>query len=210
MKNNSGQAMLEAVFTIIFITVIMFAFLQICIIVVDDMTANEAAFSAMRSAAVTKSKIRADEAEQWGKKYLRIFYPFASFDGGGRLSSFSFSDKNTVEKYLLGNQSEESLDSGESAADNSDRAVTLWSGDKKTKDYSGKSLTKQTVKIYYFTRVMFGKLTAPSNSKKYFLETGARRYQSSRSRMFPSPDEEFYYKAYPDGEKFKDYALEYN
>jgi Tfp pilus assembly protein PilV len=58
-NNNKGQSMLEALFVVVFTTVIMFAFIQICIMTVDDMIANEAAFVAMRSAAVTKSKFRA-------------------------------------------------------------------------------------------------------------------------------------------------------
>ncbi|MDR2773073.1 MAG: pilus assembly protein [Elusimicrobiota bacterium] len=204
MKNNRGQAMIEAVVTIVFITIIMFSFLQICIIVVDDMTANEAAFVAMRSAAVTPSQSRSKEAKSRAENYLMLFYPFSAIDSAGIVSNFAFSDKNEVEKYFAADNNGETLE--DSAKDSKD-AVTLWNGEKKTKDYSGSYITKQTVKIYYFTRTMFGSLTAPKNSKKHFFESGRRRYQSARNRMFPSPDEKFYYKAYPNGERFKDYSL---
>jgi hypothetical protein len=72
-NSNKGQSMLEALFVIAFTTIIMFAFIQICIMSVDDMIANEAAFVAMRSAAVTKSKFRAKEAEERVKNYLAFF-----------------------------------------------------------------------------------------------------------------------------------------
>ncbi|MDR3275011.1 MAG: hypothetical protein LBS81_03385 [Endomicrobium sp.] len=77
-SNNKGQSMLEALFVVIFITVIMFAFIQICIMGVDDMIANEAAFVAMRSSAVTKSRVRVNEAENRVKNYL-IFLSWSYF-----------------------------------------------------------------------------------------------------------------------------------
>ena len=205
MKKNDGQAMIEAVFTVLFMTIIMFAFLQICIIAVDDMTANEAAFVAMRSAAVTPSRDRAKEAESWAKKHLNLFYPFNAAGSFLGLSSFALSDKNTVDKFFTNSDGgEETLN--EESGDGS-KAITIWDGEKKMKDFSGSALTKQTVKIYYYTKVMFGSLTAPKNSKKRFGENGSRRYQSARNRMFPSPDEDYYYKAYPGAQKFKDYSV---
>ncbi|MDR2709455.1 MAG: pilus assembly protein [Elusimicrobiota bacterium] len=199
--NNSGQAMVEAVFSILFTTIIMFGFLQVCIIIVDDMTANEAAFRAMRSAAVAGKSERSKVARDWAKKHLRIFYPMAEFDEGGFLSSFVLSTNDEVKEFFnrtKGSQETETPDIS------SNEGITLWHGSKTTKDFSGKSLSKQTVKIYYFTKVMFGKLIAPKNSKDNVLQSGAKRYQSARSRMFPSPDEDFYYKAYPDGKRFED------
>jgi hypothetical protein len=202
--SQRGQSLVEAVFTVLFLTIIMFAFIQVCVIVVDDMTANEAAFVAVRSAVVTESRFRAEDSQKWAKKHFLLFYPFNGIDVLGR-TSFGLSDKDTVEKYFGQNSDDESLD--ERAQNSDSNAITIWDGEKKTKDYSGKSLSKKTVKIYYFTKVMFGALTAPKNSKKYWGQSGRRRYQSARARMFPSPDEDFYYKAYPDGERFKDFSL---
>ncbi|MDR3275012.1 MAG: hypothetical protein LBS81_03390 [Endomicrobium sp.] len=44
---------------------------------------------------------------------------------------------------------------------------------------------------------MFGSLVAKDNSFKN------KRYQSSRNRMIPSPDEKYYYKAFPGGKNFE-------
>jgi hypothetical protein len=42
--------------------------------VVDDMIANEAAFVAMRSAIITKSKLRSKEVELRVKNYISFFF----------------------------------------------------------------------------------------------------------------------------------------
>jgi hypothetical protein len=207
MNKNAGQAMVEAVFTVLFMTIIMFAFLQICIIAVDDMTANEAAFVGMRSAAVSPRSDRAKEAEKWAKKHLTLFYPFNAAGSFLGLSSFALSDKNTVDRFFTNSAAEGEEETLNEESNDGSKAITIWDGEKKTRDFSGASLTKQTVKIYYYTKVMFGSLTAPKNSTKRFGENGARRYQSARSRMFASPDEDYYYKAYPGADKFKDYSV---
>jgi hypothetical protein len=195
--NNKGQSMLEALFVVVFTTVVMFAFMQICVMTVDDMIANEAAFVAMRSAAVTKSGFRAKEAEKRVKNYLAFFYPEVVFGASAfNLSRFVLSDKKTVERHLNKTdgcgESENIVESGDTR-----KSVTIWKGKKKFKDYSGKNITKETVKIYYFTRVLFGSLIAKDNSFKN------SRYQSSRNRMIPSPDERYYYKAFQGAKNFE-------
>ncbi|GHT42686.1 hypothetical protein AGMMS49921_08490 [Endomicrobiia bacterium] len=70
---NSGQSSIEALLVVVFTKIIMFAFIQICIITVYDMIANEAAFVAMRSAAVTESNLRTKEAENKIKHILDSF-----------------------------------------------------------------------------------------------------------------------------------------
>ncbi|MDR3253707.1 MAG: hypothetical protein LBT07_01920 [Endomicrobium sp.] len=73
-RNHKGQSLIESMFVVIFTTVIMFSFIQICIMVVDDMIANEAAFVAMRSAIITKSKLRSKEVELRVKNYISFFF----------------------------------------------------------------------------------------------------------------------------------------
>jgi len=206
MKNNSGQSMLEALFVVVFTTVIMFSFLQICIMAVDDMTANEAAFVAMRSAAVTIGNAKSDgngklkEAKSRVENYMLLFYPFSIiYKGDTSPSKFAYSDKKTVDKYFHAENSdgEENDDTGDS--------IAIYPNDdsgKKSYDYSDNLVHSHTVKIYYFTRVMFGSLVAKLTYKKDAIYSGARRYQSARSRMVPSPDWKFYYKAYPGAKNF--------
>jgi hypothetical protein len=190
LKNNKGQSMVEALFVIVFTTIIMFAFIQVCIMVVDDMIANEAAFVAMRSAAVTKDKFRSKEVKERAQRYLAFFYPGIIFGTNVFNSSrFVLSDKKTVEKCFNktdGRDISDSIVEGNGGSE----SITIWKGKKKFRDYSGKSISKNTVKMYYFTRVMFGSLVAHGNSFKN------KRYQSSRNRMIPSPDEKYYYKAF--------------
>ncbi|MDR0800457.1 MAG: hypothetical protein LBN01_02860 [Endomicrobium sp.] len=200
---NKGQSLIEALFVVVFTTIIMFAFIQICIIAVDDMIANEAAFVAMRSAAVTRNKRRSEEAEKRTKNYLKFFYPFSGFGTSNfNPSHFVLSDKKTVEKYFKESDKHEEDDSKEiftdtDPSDPENKSVRIWKGKKTARDHSGKIIAKETVKIYYFTRVLFGSLVSKDNSFKN------RRYQSARNRMVPSPDEEYYYKAFPGAKEFE-------
>jgi len=200
---QKGQSLLEALFVVIFTTVIMFVFIQICIITVDDMIANEAAFVAMRSAAVTETKWRSKEVQDRVKNYFMFFYPTVIFGKSNfNPSHFVFSDKKTVEKYLRGIDSDnevgdETVITDDNFLNPEDSYASIWRGEKTTKDYSGRSIAKETVKIYYFTRVLFGYLVSNSNSFRN------KRFQSARNRMFPSPDEDYYYKAFPGARKFE-------
>ncbi|MDR0617245.1 MAG: hypothetical protein LBG23_00445 [Endomicrobium sp.] len=199
MKFDKGQSLLEALFVIVFTTVIMFAFLQVCIITVDDIIANEAAFVSARSASVTKSKFRLKEAQDRAKSYILFFYPLAIFSNSKvNPSHFVFVKRNDFQENLSAFSIEDTKDQTwcEDFSDNKN-FITFWKGKKKTKDYSGKELCKQTVKIYYFTRVLFGSLVAKGSSIKN------RRYQSARNRVIPSPDESYYFKAFPGAKKFE-------
>ncbi|MDR1196083.1 MAG: hypothetical protein LBL00_06385 [Endomicrobium sp.] len=213
-KNNSGQSLVEALFVVTFTTIIMFAFLQVCIIVVDDMTANEAAFVAMRSAAVTKSNDRKQEAQDRVRTYLLLFYPISSLQNKFNPGNLVYSNKTTVAKRLRNRDDDTYYDDYEEDESDAD-GVTLEDSDRNRvdenrqqyKDYSGRVIEAYTTKFYYFTRVLFGSLVAKFNSKRDYPYGGARRYQSSRNKMVPSPDEDFYDKAYPGAEKFKNYDL---
>ncbi|MDR2191451.1 MAG: hypothetical protein LBO62_01020 [Endomicrobium sp.] len=215
MKSSSGQALLEALFVAVFTTIIMFCFLQVCITVVDDMTLNEAAFVGMRSAAVTKGgeTKRREEAEKWIKNYLLLFYPFSVSGITSQLKgSFVFSNYKTVAPYYQNARSDNSNggeeDGEEMNAQDDGEPVTYWGGSLgNIKDYSGRTLKKYTAKIYYYTKIMFGSIVSKQMSKRSLFGSNAR-YSSSRSRMIPSPDENYYSKAYPQAAKFKDYDLQ--
>jgi hypothetical protein len=197
MKYDKGQTLLEALFVIVFTTIIMFAFLQVCIIVVDDMIANEAAFVAARSASVTESKFRLKEVQSRVKSYILFFYPLAIFSNSNfNLSHFVFVNKSDFEKNFKTFNSEREKEMSYKEVSDNENFITIWKGQKKTKDYSGRELSKETVKIYYFTRILFGNLVAKNNSVKN------KRYQSARNRIVPSPDQSYYFKAFPGAKKF--------
>ena len=223
--------MVEAIFVVFFTTMIMFAFLQICIMVVDDMTANEAAFVAMRSAAVTMRSKREEEAASRVNTYMFLYHPFAFAKIAGK-GSFIYSDKKTVEQYFERNNNEEDVEESETTSEqggnDDDKSVTVYNnvrkGRTRYKDYSDNYIEANTAKFYYYTRVMFGSLVAKktSNARRKTLKDfatieedrrvwhigGYRRYQSARNRMVPSPDVRDYgAKAYRGAEKFKNYDL---
>lgn len=211
IKSNSGQSLVEALFVVVFTTVIMFAFIQICVTAVDDMAANEAAFVGMRSAAVTKRNFRLEEARQRVKNYMFIYYPFSNVVSELNSSKFVFTSKSAASKNIKSSageaeetEEEETAVAGENGTESGNDYISVWEGSKETRDYSGRKLAKQTVKLYYYTRIMFGYLTAKNSSKKDKVYAGSRRYQSARYRMIPSPDENFYYKAFPGAKKFNE------
>jgi hypothetical protein len=206
MRNSSGQALLEALFVVVFTTIIMFCFLQVCIIAIDDMTLNEAAFVAMRSAAVTKGseEKRREEAQTWAKNYLLLFYPWSVSAVSSQFKgSFVFSNHNSVAPYYQNagnsnNEEEEEEINGEDV----ENPITYWGASLgNVKDYSGRQVKKYTAKVYYYTKIMFGSIVAKQMSKRSFLG-GSDRYSSSRNRMIPSPDQDYYDKAYPGARKF--------
>ena len=71
--NNKGQSLIEGFIVAVIITVIMFAAIQLCIIVVDDMYANYAAFCAVRKIVVTKNSDITDTAK---KTVSKFFIPY--------------------------------------------------------------------------------------------------------------------------------------
>ncbi len=228
-KKNAGQSLTEALFVVVFTTIIMFAFLQVCIMVVDDMTANEAAFVAMRSAAVTKKSERPEEVKNRVNTYMSVYYPFlllnnftdSSIVNHLNRGSFVYSNKKEVADYFGSGDNSGGAD-GEESEDSVAIYKKNYSCTEEAKDYSGNIIESNTVKIYYFTRVMFGFLVAKdvSNARRKKVKdfftikadrlsgiSGNRRYQSARNRMVVSPDSDFYERAYPGAGKFKNYDL---
>ena len=71
--SNKGQALVEGLLIIFTVTVLLFASIQVCITVVDDMYANYAAFSALRKAVVCENKLASDTAS---KTVSKFFIPY--------------------------------------------------------------------------------------------------------------------------------------
>ena len=94
--NNKGQSFLEGFIVACIITVLMFAAIQVCIVVVDDMYLNYSAFSAVRKIVVTKNKEISDTAKQTVSKLL---FPYM-------LNSKSIFDYKTThwDENILGNK----------------------------------------------------------------------------------------------------------
>ena len=66
----SGQALIEGLAIVVIITVLMFAAIQVCIVVVDDMYANYTAFCATRKIVVAENKDVADMASKTASKFF--------------------------------------------------------------------------------------------------------------------------------------------
>ncbi len=97
-KNNriSGQSFLEGLIISLIVTVFMFAAIQACIMVVDDMYVNFAAFNAVRTVSVTENKNITKAAKKAVSDAL-FAYNLQS------ASIFSYETTNWNEK-ILGNE----------------------------------------------------------------------------------------------------------
>lgn len=94
--NNRGQSLIEGFIVAVIITVIMFAAIQLCILVVDDMYANYTAFYAARKIVVTRNSDITDTAK---KTVSKFFTPYM-------LKSRSVTDYKTTHwsETVLGNK----------------------------------------------------------------------------------------------------------
>lgn len=71
--NNQGQALIEGLMIAVIVTVLLFAAIQACIVTIDDMYANYAAFYATRKVVVSENKNAADVAS---KTVSKFFLPY--------------------------------------------------------------------------------------------------------------------------------------
>ncbi|MDR3049885.1 MAG: hypothetical protein LBV16_08675 [Elusimicrobiota bacterium] len=198
IKRNSGQAMLESLFVVFFTSVIMLCFIQVCLIVVDDLTANEAAFVGMRSAAVTKQEKADSRISEAKSRIVRYLLWYGIFPLPVYLQNdFGTSSRDTVAPYYK-------RDGANQDDIQSDGYVSIAPMDKnkKFKDFSGKEISAQILQVYYATKVFWRDLTASGVSANNYMGAGGIRYQASRAAMIPSPDEEYYDKAFPKAKKF--------
>ena len=65
-----GQALIEGLLIAVIVTVLLFAAIQVCIVVVDDMYANYAAFYATRKVIVAENKEAANVASKTVQKFF--------------------------------------------------------------------------------------------------------------------------------------------
>jgi hypothetical protein len=196
--NNRGQSMLESAFVVVFISLIMLAFVQIIINVTYDLMANETAFVALRSAAVTKTSDRMKEAKSRSTTYF-LWYGLLPIPYTSVLDRpFGTSTRDSVASYYKRDGANQRTDY------TTDGYLSMGSvdKDKSFKDFSGKKVSAQILQVYYASKTLLGKLTAPTTSSKNLLGGGYTRYQASRAALVPSPDEDYYYKAYPGAKKF--------
>ncbi|MDR3244176.1 MAG: hypothetical protein LBT79_05450 [Elusimicrobiota bacterium] len=199
LQNNAGQAMIESAFVVLFISVIMLCFIQILVSVTNDLIANEAAFVSMRSAAVTKSSDRIDEAKKRSAAYF-LWYgilPIPLIPIGDSFT-YGMSTRDAVSPYYK----RDGANASQSGGDNSYISMVAIDKNKSFTDYSNKTINAQILQIYYATKVFMGSLTASGISAINFWGSGSIRYEASRSALVPSPDEDYYYKAFPGAKNF--------
>jgi hypothetical protein len=165
--NKKGQAMVETLFVIIIFTAAAFAGIQLCIIAVDDMISNEAAFTAMRSAVVSKQANMQNTASQTA---LQLIVPHCT-----GLNNLLYQETKVWNDAVLG---------------------------KKMYDHSGFEIMKYNTNIRYQVRIMFASLLRPLHSFSFLSGGVPMVSQTARARMIKSPDEAYYYKAFPDADNF--------
>jgi hypothetical protein len=75
--------------------------------------------------------------------------------------------KNILKKSDFNKESDpETIVTDDNSVNPANKYASIWKGKKTIRDYCGKSIAKETVKIYYFTRVLFGSLISKDNSFK--------------------------------------------
>ena len=76
MKRASrGQAMVETMLIITFVTILMFATVQLCTVVVNDMIANEAASAINRAVMVTSERTKNSNTSMKAALYVFSRWP---------------------------------------------------------------------------------------------------------------------------------------
>lgn len=160
----SGQAMVETLLIITILTAMAFAALQLCIVVVDDVFCNEAAFSAVRSAIVSPQS----EKEKCTKDTARfLLIPHAIF-----FNNLIYDDTHLWDNTIAG---------------------------KDVRDHGGVYIRKYNANIEYRILLAMASLLKPSQG---FAPGTASMNHVARARMVKSPDEAYYFKAYPHARPF--------
>lgn len=167
VRSRRGQAMVESMFIVLVLTAVFFAALQLCIMAVDDMVCNEAAFSALRVGIVTP-------ARQLSKTVKETAFILLLPHVNSALSIIPGETKIWHEKIA----------------------------GKDMRDHGGNVVHKYDINVYYTMRLMFSSLLRPLN-RAVLLGGGIPFVERTASaRLVKSPDEEFYYKAYPGARPF--------
>ncbi|MFC1501666.1 hypothetical protein ACFL58_04380 [Elusimicrobiota bacterium] len=156
MKDNKtkGQAMVETLLITVFATFLVLAGIQLAILIMYDLTYNEAGFAASRTAMVTPSENRRDKVKREAISILsRLISP--------RQSTFS---TRVISERISSN--------------------------------TGDQIEVLDICLDYNVRIIFGKFFSPLGIDISYIR------RKSNSRIIPSPDPEYYNKAYPNGPRF--------
>ena len=191
--NNSGQAAVETLLTtVIFVTAISFAALQVVLIANGWLIANDAAFSAVRCAIVAKGAT--DEGAGGEDPELKALYAANLVLGGNLPAIVKLWSKNPLE----------SAGEDRSSSNNS--------------DHEGAQIRMFSAHVYYVQKIMFASILQPVNPLRNFggifgsFYGGGLKYLAvskkygptgaAHCRMIKSPDWKYYEKAYPDAKTF--------
>lgn len=163
--------MVESLFMALVMTAVLFAALQLCILSVDDMICNEAAFAAMRVGIVTPAARVREVVERTAD---RLLLPH------------TYARTGIVP-----------------------REVTVWHDTVQgvdLRDHGDRLIEKYNANIKYDVRIMFSSLLAPWSHARLFAGGDRALARVARARFVKSPDEEFYYAAYPGARPFTEHV----
>jgi hypothetical protein len=170
--NNKGQALIETVMVVTGVTIILFATIQICIIVVDQLICNEAAFQVARSLTVCEIKGK-DERKVLPKQAALVVVPILGLQ-------LSLNNLQFVPTGIDFKKNPNSL-----GIDNENMNITAYNID-----------------LHYLVNTMVIKLIDPLSQSSYSYNGINLLKQYVRARMVKSPDETYYRKAYKDAQPF--------
>jgi hypothetical protein len=155
--------MIETLFISVIVVAALFASIQLCIITVNALICNEAAFAAMRIGAVSGG----DQLQENVKDAVQaLLLPHYATAGRNFLQHETTCWNNTIE--------------GEPAPDHANNAIL-----------------KYNTNITYSTHILFPSLLQPFSRLVFFSGGNSILDQTARARMVKSPDEKYYYRAYP-------------
>lgn len=175
--NNKGQALVEAVMVVTCVTIIIFATLQVCVIVVNQLSCNEAAFQVARSLCV------------------------AEMNGKDRSSALALKANATALILLRPFLSIDTLQFVPTGIETYEPTTPLG------KDNEKNDITAYNVDFHYIVNTMFIRLIDPLSQNSYSYNGVNLLKQYTRARMVKSPDESYYTKAYKDADKFQFFDL---
>ena len=177
---QSGQAMVETLLVIIFITIIFFAAIQFFMVAVYWLRANEAAHSVLRCAIVSKGSTIAGADGQNPQNSATV------------AANLIFSGDTIVNAKLWDKEPYGASGIDHSSGNNAQGAIIRTFG----------------VHIYYIQKLIFGSIFGRLSSgygSNQFLSVSKRSgipSGAAHSRMVKSPDWRYYDKAYPQADEF--------
>ncbi len=176
-ERQSGQAMLESMVVVLIVCVFIFGLMQLSLIATTYMSGYDAVQAAIRSRIVNGEGENPEEISRWVGRVVLLgtqFKKLVLLGPGGIYPLVDFFYKDVITNK---------------------------------KDYGNKPIKIVTVKFTYLEKLIFAFLFRPANSSTqgtFFYDrdntSSLPAFMNPRvtfSRMVISPDEKFYYKAYP-------------